>query len=235
MKKYFVPFLLFLCFQSYSQKSSQKAVTETCDCLKKGEQAKTEFPAAACLGNALKKNFTALKAEYAIKSTNDEQAMKEVAEKLKPMLSQCPEFVKASMEYMSKQQANTKKDINVDTLKLDKTVCKAYQSGKVKVVKMYMNYVLIDIPAGAYSEYKDGFLYDYEENGKFVTKWSLKWPNDCEYEQTLVESNSPNTTAMFKKGDKISSRAIGSTKDKKIYWFCQMMGMDFIALTEKMK
>lgn len=235
MKKYLFPVLVLLCFQSYAQKSSQKTVSETCDCIKKGEYANTEFPAGMCVGTALKKNFAGLKAEYGIKTANEEQAMKEVTEKLKPELSKCPEFVKASMEFMSKQQASAKKDISVDTLKLDKTVCKSFQSGKMKVSKMYMNYALIQVPTGAYSEIKDGFFYDYEENGKFVTKWSLKWLNDCEYEQTLVESNSPNTTSMFKKGDKITTRAIGSTKDKKIYWFCQMMGMDFIALTEKVK
>lgn len=235
MKKFLFPFLVLLCFQSYSQKSSEKTATETCNCIKKGDYAKEESPAILCFANALKKNYTGLKAEYGIKTTNDEQAMKEISEKLKPLLIQCPEFVKASAEYLSKQQASAKKDINVDTLKLDKTICKSFQSGKVKVSKMYMNYALIQVPANAYSEYKDGFMYDYEENGKFVTKWSLKWLNDCEYEQTLVESNSPSTTSMFKKGDKFSTRAIGSTKDKKIYWFCQMMGMDIVVLTEKIK
>jgi hypothetical protein len=99
-----------------------------------------------------------------------------------------------------------------------------------------MNKKQVDNPdPSSYTEVKDGFVYDYSENKKFVTKWSIKWLSGCEWEQTLVETTEPNMKVAFKKGDKIKVKALGSTKDGGLYLSTDMMGMNFIMLVNKMK
>lgn len=237
MKKLVLPlFLLFISTHLFAQKSSDLTIKESCDCIKNNEHASEVMPAAICFAEKVKKNQNALIKEFKIKTKDEKQAIQEIMANLKPLITKnCPEFVSSVMRSMSENiTSSSKADIKIDSLKLDHSACLLFHSGKLKCVKAYMNNALMPISdPTSYSEIKGDFYYDYEGNGKYVTKWALKWLNDCEYEETLIESNSPNIKSIFKNGDKVTSRAIGSTKDKMLYMYTKMMGMEFIYLLQK--
>ena len=240
---------IFLCFiniYAIAQTASQKSTNETCGCVKKinpsTPEAKRTEQAFGCMLASLQKYMPQLKKEYNIQIADEQEAAKAVARNVGGKLAKdCPEmavyFLKmAEASQQTSEDGKTVPDISTDTLKLDSKICANFKTGKYKSDKMYMNKKLMENPdATAYSEIKDGFVYDYSENKKNVTKWSLRWINGCEWEQTLLESSDPSINGVFKKGDKITIKAIGSTKNGGLYITSKMMGMDFILLISKLK
>jgi len=180
-----------------------------------------------------------LKKEYKVTASDDYAAGREVGNKMGAQLAKdCPEitpyFIKLAEK--KKEKSAKKMDINPDTLTLDRKVCEKYKAGKYSSSVIYMDKQ--EMPAtdpSSYTEVKDGFVYDYSENKKYVTKWSIQWLSGCEWEQTLVESTEPNIKSLFKKGDKIKVKALGSTKNGGLYITTDMMGMNFIMLVNKIQ
>ncbi len=236
--------LVFMLSLANAQKASDKALNESCACVKKisktaGESEQTK-EAMTCFATSVGKYQAELKKEFNITTKNENEANSEIGKKLGASISQkCPEMVPHLINMVKMQSAGKTEnagtaDINPDTLKLDNTVCALYKNGKYVPVKLYANRKVIEnSDATSYTEVKDGFVYDYEMNKTLSSKWSIKWINACEWEQTLLESNSPNINAVFKVGDKVNMRAIGSTKDKKLYFISKMMGMEIIGLIKK--
>ena len=235
--------LVFMITLANAQKSSDKAVNESCACVKKISKTAVESEqtkaAMTCFATSVGKYQAELKKEFNITTKDENEANSEIGKKLGASIAQkCPEMVPHLINMAKMQSAKSvtegKADINPDTLKLDNAVCALYKNGKYVPVKMYANRKVIEnTDPTSYTEVKDGFVYDYEMNKTLSTKWSIKWVNACEWEQTLLESNSPNINAVFKIGEKVNMRAIGSTKDKKLYFISKMMGMEIIGLIKK--
>ncbi|HVD98421.1 MAG TPA: hypothetical protein VNB90_09475 [Cytophagaceae bacterium] len=237
MKKIIFLFALTLAgMQAEAQKVSEKTLNEICGCVKKidkklSEDAQTD-QALACMATNMEKNFEALAKEYNLDMNNPEQAAEELGAQIgMQLVTQCPEIVPYMMNYSRRQQQSTgsdQVDINPDTLKLDSKVCALYKSGKYAYGNTYMNNKAIpETDSTAYTEIKDGISTDYSQDKKYYTKWSTRWISDCEWENTLIETNEPNVKMLLKKGDKVTMKAIGST-GKNLWVKAKMMGMDFI-------
>lgn len=244
MKKTFLIILAFLPLSlAVAQTASKKTVDETCSCVKKIKANLSEDQklneAIACMMGSMTKYKDQLKKEYKITTADQNAADREVGSKVgAQMAKDCPEMTPYFLKLAEKQKGKSEQtpDIKTDTLKLDSKVCEKYKAGKYNASQMYVNKKKVENPdASAYTEVKDGFVYDYSENKKFVTKWSIKWLSGCEWEQTFVESTEPNTKSMFKKGDKIKVKSLGSTKAGGLYISTDMMGANFIMLVNKMK
>ncbi len=225
-----------------AQSTTEKTLTEICGCVKKtdlklSEDKQTAY-AIGCLASGVEKNILALKKENAIQTESLEAAAQELASKLgMQLISQCPEILPYIMKYAQEQNATAKQaDIDTDTLKLDPKVCGRYKSGKYKKLENYINGKLLNnSDPGAYSEVKEGFLYEYSQNNSYTTKWSIRWFSDCEWEQTLIETSEPNLKSVMKKGDKLTMKAIGSTASGKLWVSSQFLGMEFLMLLSPVK
>jgi hypothetical protein len=244
MKKIFL--ILLACFPisfATAQTASKKTVDETCACVKKIKANLSEDQklneAITCMTGSMGKYMDQLKKEFKVTTADQNAAAREVGSKVgAQMAKDCPEMTPYFLKLAEKQNAKSDQtpDIKIDTLKLDSKVCERYKAGKYNSSLMYMNKKEVEnSDPTAYTEVKDGFVYDYSENKKYMTKWSIKWLSGCEWEQTLVESTEPNMKTMFKKGDKIKVKALGSTKAGGLYISTDMMGANFIMLVNKMK
>jgi hypothetical protein len=244
MRKSIILFILVIYTgTAFAQEVSNKALNEVCACVKKIDSKLTEDQqgeqAIMCMTNAMGKYQDGLKKEFNITTNDMQQAMQEIGANMGvKLISACPEVLPYLMKYAQKQQEAMKDatSINPDTLKLDKKVCALYTSGKYKYVETYLNKMSTPISdETAYSEFKEGSLYDYYDNGKYSSKWSVKWINNCEWEQVLMETNEPKLKSVMRKGDKIVLKAIGSSPNGDLWVSSTLLGFDMLVRLRKVK
>lgn len=227
----------------FAQETSRKAIGDICSCIKKIDQKHSEEQqgdqAILCMTTAAGKYQEGLKKEFNITTDNYQQAMQEIGANLgMKLVSDCPEILPYLMKYAQKQQklAEGAASINPDTLKLNKKICEAYTTGKYKYIETYLNNMSTPLSdETAYSEFKQGFLYDYYENGKYSSKWNVKWINGCEWEQALVETTEPKLKAMMRKGDKLVFKAIGSSPEEDLWVTSNFSGINMLMRLRKVK
>ena len=243
MKRYFL--IGLVCLNSSlaaAQTASTKTIDETCGCVKEIKTSLSEEErleeAVNCMNVSLIKHFDDLKKQYKVKSSDQKEATQAIGSQLGvELVKGCPEMTPYLLQLAGSQNRNSSQspDINPDTLKLDPNVCKNFKTVKYNYGDMYANNKrFADQDKTFYTEVKDGYVYDYRENKKSITKWSIKWLGDCEWEHTFIESNDPDMEKAFKKGDKVKMKAIGSTPDGGL-WISADIGMNLIWLAVKME
>ena len=241
--RYFLILIIFTLtnFNTFGQKASEKVIAESCDCMQKDNNSLNKSLQAKlamdCIGMKTGKYFNELKREFKISATDINVAWGEVNKNLVLFLpKRCPELFVQIWESKRLQNPADTQIVNIDTLKLERNICNNFKTGKFTTIDLYINE--FHVPVGdskSHSEVNNGFRYEYEENGKYYTKWAIKFFDDCHWEHTLIKTNSPNSKKFWDVGEKFEFKAIGSTKDGNLYVASKWLNMEFIALIKKIE
>jgi hypothetical protein len=211
-------------YTSYSQKIVSKISKEICNCLGNYSNgnvttsAEVEAALESCIMKSSLKHIESIRKELGIDMTEGEVAGRRFGEIIAyELIRKCDIFLKYIMLLSVEPEENDSdgadatvhnpdmlpyEHFSVDTMSVKPTDCQKLHNAKYT----YQNETADKI---------DYFIIDgkncteYHDNGTFVSHYTIRWKNDCEYESTFVESNNPEINNLLEKGDKVSYRILG--------------------------
>ena len=227
MKKILLLVLLVLAINkvSFSQKIVNKISKEICECLEKygdiQNQIEIESAMESCIMKSSMKNLNAIKKDMGIDMTLGESSGRQFGEIIAyELIKKCDIFLKFIMMVSTDESTPTDstgayeeasfqnpdlvpyEKFSTDTMTASSGDCLAIRNGK------YI-YVTDNPDKTDYFILEDKKCTEYHDNGKYISHYSIKWKNECQYESIFVESTNPEINNLLSKGDKINYQILG--------------------------
>lgn len=217
-------FIIFPSEHSFGQKLVSKISKEICGCLENypnlQNQAEIENAMETCIMKSSMKNLEAIKKELGIDMTQGETAGRQFGEVIAyELIKKCDIFLKYIMMVSSDTPANDTsgayEETNVlnpdlvpyekfstDTMNAVPKDCQAIHNGKY-------TYMTDNSDKVEYFILNGKTCTEYHENGKYISHYTIKWKEDCEYVSVFVDSTNPEINNLLNKGDKINYQILG--------------------------
>ena len=227
MKKVLViiVFVLTFCQVSFGQKIVGKISNEICDCLEKygdlQNQIEIEAAMESCIMKSSMKNLDAIKKDMGIDMTQGESSGRQFGEIIAyELIKKCDIFLKFIMMVSTDESTPTDsiggyeeasfqnpdlvpyEKFSTDTMNAATSDCLGIRKGK------YI-YVTDNPDKTDYFVLDDKKCTEYHDNGKYISHYTIKWVNECQYVSTFVESTNPEINNLLSKGDKINYQILG--------------------------
>ncbi len=227
MKKALVLIVLVLALGqvSFGQKIVGKISNEICDCLEKygdlQNQIEIEAAMESCIMKSSMKNLDAIKKDMGIDMTQGESSGRQFGEIIAyELIKKCDVFLKFIMMVSTDETTPTDstggyeeasfqnpdlvpyEKFSADTMNAAASDCLGIRKGK------YI-YITDNPDKTDYFVLDDKKCTKYHDNGKYISHYTIKWVNECQYVSTFVESTNPEINNLLSKGDKINYQILG--------------------------
>jgi len=232
MKRIIFTFVLSFMLVQISSAQNEKLISkiskEICNCLEKYGDLKTqqevEVAMESCIMKAAMKNLEVVKKDLGIDMTEGEMAGRQFGEVIAyELIKKCEVFLKyimlVSTEELSQDTTGMYEEysfqnpdlvpyekFSTDTMKVTTQSCLSVRNGKY-------TYSTDNPEKIDYFIINNKICTEYHENGKYISRYHIKWKSDCEYESTFIDSTNPEINNLLSKGDKVYYQVIGVYND----------------------